>query len=484
MENALIIGAGGAGRELLESLSSNSKSITVKGFLDDDKKGEYCGLPILGNVDSLPEIINQNDIRIVFIAIPSGNGALMRKIIQNCRDQPVKINIVPRISEIVNGVVNLEQVRQIQVEDLVGRSIYRQDFEPAKSKIRGKTVMVFGAAGSIGSELCSQLLSLNPKQLIAVDWWENGTFYLQDRLATVARNLEEPCTTKVKYVIANIQERARIGLIFQESKPDIIFNAAAYKHVPLMEHNPVEAVKNNVLGTKNLFELSLEHDCESFILISSDKAVNPTNVMGATKRVTEKLMHYYSQVAKEQSKRTKFMAVRFGNVLASNGSVIPTFRKQIQQGYVTITHKDIVRYFMTIDEAAQLVLQCWVMGTGDEVFVLDMGEPIKIEDLARWMIRLSGKEPDKDVEIRYVGLRPGEKLYEEPLTEVEHTDATKNNKIFIVTKDEDFDHADFIGHTKELIKKCTTGKLESSELVSMLKGIVPTFKDPSEVNKL
>jgi len=470
-EKTIIVGAGGAGEELLEELNKEKKSrYNIIGFIDDDpNKNLILNLPILGNVEQIPEIIKNQKIKTIFIAIPSGSGAQIRKIIQKCKKYPVKMKIVPRISEIINGEVNLETIRDIQVEDLLGRSIIKQDFSEAKTKIKGKTAIVFGAAGSIGSELCEQIVGLGLNKLICVDWWENGTFYLEQRLEKLQKNV------KIEYLISDIKNKIKIDKILSKYKPHVIFNAAAYKHVPLMESNPSEAIENNILGTKNLFELSIKHKVESFVLISTDKAVNPTNIMGATKRITEKMVHYYSK----QTNKTIFSVVRFGNVLNSNGSVIPTFKKQIKEGTITVTHKDIVRYFMTIDEAVCLIIQCWVLSKGDEIFVLDMGEPMKILNLANLMVRLSGKEPNEDVKIKFIGLRPGEKLYEEPLTEVEETSATKNNKIYILNKDEIFDNDIFIEKVNWLIENSCC--LEIDEIKEKLKEIVPTYVENKEL---
>jgi len=474
MENTLIVGAGGAGKELLTELKKDfrsNKKYLIRGFVDDDlikKELKVLGLPVLGTIKDLPKIIKENEIQIVFIAIPSAHGELIKKIISKCRNLPVIVKIVPRISEIINGKVDLHKIREIQTEDLLGRELTRMDFSDAKKKSKGKKIIVFGGAGSIGSKLCEQLALLDTKELLIVDFWENGLYYLEQRMNKIKNKNNK---VKVRYIVGDIKDKEKTEKIIGQYKPQVIFNAAAYKHVPLMELNPDEAVRNNIFGTKNLFESSIKHNVESFILISTDKAVNPTNVMGATKRVTEKMMHYYSK----KTDKTKFMAVRFGNVLSSNGSVIPLFKKQIEEGVVTVTHKDITRYFMTIDEAVQLILQCWVLSKGDEIFVLDMGEPIKISNLAELMIRLSGKEPGKEVQIKYVGLRPGEKIYEEPLTKVEKTHATKNNKIFILSKDDTFDHSLFINETEMLILKSHI--MTNTQIKKTLKALVPTYTD-------
>ena len=473
-EKTIIIGAGGAGEELLEELLHNKKSYDydIIGFIDDNDEiqGKFIkNKQVIGKINQIPSIIKYQNINTVLIAIPSSSGQLIRKIFSICSKYPVKIKIIPRLSEIINGKVNYNQIKEISVEDLLGRSVVRQDFENAKEEMENKTVLISGAAGSIGAELCKQCLIFNPEKIICVDQWENGMFDLQEKLDKTIKNLDIKNNIKIIYQIGDIRDKNKIFDIFKKYKPNYVFNAAAYKHVPLMESNVDQAIINNVYGTKVLCEAAIKEHVEKFILISTDKAVNPTNVMGATKRITEKMMHYYSK----KTKRTKFSAVRFGNVLNSNGSVIPTFKKQIEEGIITVTHKDIVRYFMTINEAVQLVLQCWTQSKGDEIFILDMGEPVKILDLAKLMIRLKGFEPYKDINIKIIGLRPGEKLYEEPLTKIEQVSVTKNKKIYIITKDEEFDHIEFINKVIELIKMCD--KQHINELKEKLKEIVPTY---------
>ena len=473
-EKTIIIGAGGAGEELLEELIHKDKSYNydIIGFIDDNdnKQGKFIkDKQVIGKINQIPSIIKKNNITTVLIAIPSSSGKLIRKIFSICSKFPVKIKLIPRLSEIISGRVNYDQIKDISVKDLLGRSVIRQDFENAKAEMKNKIVLISGAAGSIGAELCKQCLIFSPEKIICVDQWENGMFYLQENLNKTIKNLDTKNKTEIIYQIGDIRDEKKINNIFEKHQPDFVFNAAAYKHVPLMESNVDQAIKNNVYGTKVLCEATIKRNVEKFILISTDKAVNPTNVMGATKRITEKLMHYYSK----KTKKTKFSAVRFGNVLNSYGSVIPTFKKQIEEGTLSITHKDVIRYFMTINEAVQLVLQCWTQSKGDEIFILDMGEPVKILDLAKLMIRLRGFEPYKDIDIKVIGLRPGEKLYEELLTEVEQISATKNKKIYIVNKDEEFDHIEFIKKVKELIKNCE--KQNIVELKEKLKELVPTY---------
>lgn len=473
-ENTIIIGAGGAGEELLEELTHKDKSYNydIIGFIDDDdkKQGKFIkDKQVIGKINQIPSIIKKQNITTVLIAIPSSSGKLIRNIFSICSKYSVKIKLIPRLSEIISSRVYYDQIKNISVEDLLGRSVIKQDSENAKAEMKNKIVLISGAAGSIGSELCKQCLFFNPKKIICVDQWENGMFYLQKKLNKTIKNINIKNKTEIIYQIGDIRDEKKLNNIFEKHQPNFVFNAAAYKHVPLMESNVDQAIINNVYGTKVLCEAAIKRNVEKFILISTDKAVNPTSVMGATKRITEKLMHYYSK----KTKKTKFSAVRFGNVLNSNGSVIPAFKKQIEKGTITVTHKDIIRYFMTINEAAQLVLQCWTQSKGDEIFILDMGEPVKILDLAKLMIRLRGFEPYKDIDINIIGLRPGEKLYEEPLTEVEQISATKNKKIYIVNKDEEFDHNEFIKKVEELIKNCE--KQNIIELKEKLKEIVPTY---------
>ena len=449
------------------------------GFLDDDPaktRSTIEGIPVVGIIESLPELIVSANVGTVFIAIPSSDGPLIRKTVRLCKGHAVKIKIVPRLSEIIAGTVDLQQIRGIDAEDFLGRAVVKRDFEAAKPRMAGKVVAVFGAAGSIGSELCKQLLVMNPKKLVCVDCWENGVFHLDDNLHRFCAELPASSPVSIQCRIANIQNRARMRALFDEFQPDIVFHAAAYKHVPLMEFNPIEAVENNIMGSLNLLEETLIHQAESFVLISTDKAVNPTSVMGATKRVAEKLMHCYAS----QSSKTAFSAVRFGNVLGSSGSVLPTFRKQIRDGLVTVTHKDVLRYFMTVQEAVQLVVQCWLLSGGDEIFVLDMGTPVRVYDLAELMIRTAGFEPGNEVEIRITGLRPGEKLIEETLREVEATSATKNERIYIVSANEDFDHVSFKEHVSDMINACQSGTASNDWVKRRLRQIVPTYSPPVE----
>lgn len=470
-ENCMIIGAGGAGIELLEQLGKHNFLYNVVGFIDDDisKQGDFiAGIPVLGGSNNLEVLASKHEISIVFIAIPSGSGETIRNLYSICAKLSLKVKVVPRISEIISGKVSIDQIKAVEVEDLLGRSVVRQDYHDLQWKMKSKVVIIFGAAGSIGSELCKQSCLLKPLKIICVDWWENGLFELNKKLTKVQNELNLDNTTII-YEVADIKDKNKIEYIFDKYKPDFAFNSAAYKHVPLMESNIDEAIKNNIYGSMILFEAAIRAQVEQFVLISTDKAVNPTNVMGATKRITEKLMNYYSI----DNEKTKFSAVRFGNVLNSNGSVVPTFLEQIKEGQITVTHPDIIRYFMTISEAVQLVLRCWYQSVGNEIFILDMGEPVKIMDLAKLMIKLQGQEPYKDVDIKIIGLRPGEKLYEELMTDVEEINSTSNEKIFVLKNDEVFDKNIFMSKLNNLFVDCRDNNL--SEIKSKLKELVPTY---------
>jgi FlaA1/EpsC-like NDP-sugar epimerase len=505
VEKILIFGAGGAGKELLQSLKK-FKNIYVFGFIDDDKSliGKNINkIPVLSNLKGMNKIINKFKIDAVYIAIPSSSGDVIKHIVSECSKTNVRVKIVPRISEIISGDATYDQVRDIEVEDILGRAVVRQDLTKAKEQIQHKIILVTGAAGSIGTELCKQILYLQPDKLICLDNRESAMFYLEQKLLklqqTILNERQKENTlndilieTELKFIIADIKDEDKINRVFNENGPQIVFNAAAYKHVPLMESNIDEAIKTNIIGTMNLMNAAIKHKTKSFILISTDKAVNPTNVMGATKRLTERLMSYCTAYQKkfynEHNYRninpTNFSAVRFGNVLNSDGSVIPTFKEQIKEGLVTITHKNIYRYFMTLSEAAQLVIQTSLYSgedsiIGNNIFILDMGEPVKILDLAKSMIRLSGKTLNRDVKIKYIGLRPGEKLYEETLTKTEKLNTTNNNKIFILKKKDNLNNKPdlFIQRVYTLVKYARYDDYEPEKLKTLLKQLVPTYKE-------
>lgn len=421
----LIIGAGDAGAILAREYVKHPEiNCTVVGFLDDDvskQRLHVAGKPVLGTRNDLERVVNEYGVSQLVIAMPSVKGQVIRDTVDQGRKLGLKIKTVPGIYELVNGTVSVNQVRDVQIEDLLGRDEVRMDLEAIAAYLTGEVVLVTGAGGSIGSELCRQVCRFSPKQLLLLGHGENSIYEIDVELRRKYPELD------VKPIIADIQDEARIRQVLQQYRPGVVFHAAAHKHVPLMEYNPSEAIKNNIFGTLNVARAADEFGVKRFVLISSDKAVNPTSVMGATKRAAEYIVQSFASHSE-----TIFVAVRFGNVLGSRGSVIPLFKRQIASGGpVTVTDPRMMRYFMTIPEAVQLVIQAASMGNGGEVFVLDMGEPVRILDLARDLIRLSGFEPDVDIPIVYTGIRPGEKLYEELLTAEEGTQATLHERIFV-----------------------------------------------------
>ena len=425
----LIIGAGDAGEMVLkEYIKHRELNTKIIGFIDDDLSKlnlEIHGVKVIGNRQKIPNVIEKYNIDEVVIAIPSASGLEIRKIHTLCKNN-VTVRILPGVYEIINGDVRLNQIREVMIEDLLGRKPVKINMNEVAAYLTDKILLVTGGGGSIGSELCKQVAKFKPKKLVIFDISENNIYDIDLELKRIYKTLD------VASVIGSISDANKLRQVFHQYCPDVVFHAAAHKHVPLMEYNPEEAVKNNILGTRNVAQVADEFGVERFVLISTDKAVNPTNIMGATKRVAEMII----QETNRQSK-TKFVAVRFGNVLGSRGSVIPLFKKQIAQGGpVTVTHPEITRYFMTIPEASQLVIQAAALGNGGEVFVLDMGQAVKIMDLAKDIIKLSGLKIGKDIEIKITGLRPGEKLYEELLSDKEGTLATKHERILIAKLDE------------------------------------------------
>jgi FlaA1/EpsC-like NDP-sugar epimerase len=377
---------------------------------------------VLGGIEKLDVVIAEKQIREVIVASPSITGREMRKIVETCDRAGVRCKTVPAMGDILDGKVNVSQIREISIEDLLGRDRIELDAEKIRQYLSGKKVMVTGAAGSIGRELCRQILKIGPKQLILFERAENELFYLDLEFA------KGSFTGLYMPVLGDILDVGRLEWAMREFRPDVVFHAAAYKHVPMQEAHPIEAIKNNIIGTKNIAEMSIKYGVEKFVMISTDKAVNPANVMGATKRIAEVICQ-----GMNQQERTRFVVVRFGNVLNSAGSVIPIFKEQILKGGpVTVTHPEVTRYFMSIPEAAQLVMQAGAIGKGGEIFVLDMGEPIKIADLAKDMVRLMGLKVGEDVDIVYSGLRPGEKLHENLVTEEEKMEPTVHEKIMLV----------------------------------------------------
>lgn len=436
-DSTLIIGAGSAGISLVKDIQRNQgwDGYPVA-FIDDaPEKRNLCirGIPVVGNRHKIPEAVRSLNIRKIVIAMPTAPGSAIREISAICRTTGVTTNTLPDIHEILNGQVRVDSVREIRIEDLLRREPIQTDLNQVLRLLQGKRVLVTGAGGSIGSELCRQILKCRPAEIVLLGKGENSIFQIQEELVRVVKTLyhdapDQDGVPQVTVFISDIRTCDRLEYAFEQFRPDIIFHAAAHKHVPLMELNAPEAITSNVLGTKNLLDMALRYDVEHFVMISTDKVVNPSSVMGASKRMAEMLV---LQAARTSGK--PYVAVRFGNVLGSRGSVIPTFKRQIASGGpITITHPDIRRYFMTIPEAVQLVLQAAVLGIGGEVLMLDMGEPIKIVDLAEDLIRLSGYDVGKDIDIVFTGLRPGEKLFEELFIPGEQYERTKHNKILIV----------------------------------------------------
>ncbi len=428
LKQIIIIGAGNEGNNLLkEIMADQSLGYDVVGLLDDDMSKRYRslhGVPILGTTDNLQAVLKKYDISLVFIASLDLTGDKLRRIVDVCKMSQVEFKTLPSLGEILAGRVSIRKFRDVRYEDLLGRSPVRLDMEAIKGILEGRSILVTGAGGTIGSELCRQIVRFQPRQMIMLDASESNLYGIQMEV------LHELYFTRYKAVLGSIQDQGLLYRLFDRLNPELVFHAAAYKHVPMLELNPWEAVLNNVHGTNLLMRTAVRHGVERFVLVSTDKAVRPTNVMGATKRVAEILMQHMDKG------RTKFHAVRFGNVVGSSGSVIPLFQRQIAHGGpVTVTHPEVTRYFMTIPEAAQLILQAGALGTGDEIFLLEMGNPVRIADMAKDLIRLMGKEPGRDVAIVYTGLRPGEKLYEELITEGEGIVPTGHEKILVLLPD-------------------------------------------------
>ncbi len=427
-KRVLIIGAGAAGEKILREIFDNYQlHYDVSGFIDDDpqKQGRSIhGVSVLGSVEVLPEIIENENIEEVLIAIPSASGEQIRRIADICKNCGVFYKTLPGIGEIIDGRVSVKVLRDVRYEDLLGRLPVQLDTTGIRNYLDGRTILITGCGGSIGSELCRQVVKYQPRALILVDANEANLFLTHMELQ------HELYYQKCHDILGHVQNRQLMRAVFRKFRPQVVFHAAAYKHVPILEKNPWEAVTNNIVGSRMVMELAVEYGVDRFVLVSTDKAVRPTNVMGASKRVAELLLQSF------QGNSTKFMAVRFGNVVGSSGSVIPLFRRQIEQGGpVTVTHPDVNRYFMTIPEAAQMIVQAGAMGEGGEIFILKMGTPVKIVDMARDLIRLSGKEPDKDIEIVFTGLREGEKMYEELITVGEGIVPTKHEKIMVLRSD-------------------------------------------------
>ena len=466
-KRVLIYGAGNAGTLIArESIINRKFPYKIVGFIDDDKrkKGTHIyDIEVLETGKKLEEVMKNTEIQEMIIAIPSLNKKELKKIVNKIRNinEKIKIKILPSVSEMMNSSTSALELKEVKIEDLLGREEVLINTENIRELIEGKVLFITGGAGSIGSELVRQVSKYNPAKLICIDINENDLYFLELELKRKYQNLQFVSE------ICNIREKEKLEILFNQYQPQIVFHAAAHKHVPLMEHNPEEAVKNNIFGTKNIVECVEKYEVEKMILISTDKAVNPTNIMGATKRVCELIIEDFNK----KSKKTKYMAVRFGNVLGSNGSVIPIFKKLIKENKnLTVTHKEITRYFMTIPEAAQLVIEAGAIGKGGEIFILDMGEPVKIYELAENMIKLSGA----DIQIEITGLRPGEKLYEELLYDVNNAIKTENKKIFITNMENEKAQVDIDNYytiLQDLIKNNDTIGMRRT-----LASIIGTFK--------
>lgn len=466
-KRVLVIGAGKAGTMIVKEMKfCNEVNYLPVAFVDDDKYKvgtSIAGVEVKGTRSDIFRLAKQLAIDEILIAIAAIDRKTKKELLDICKETGCKVKLIPGIYEIIDGKVTLNKLREVNFEDLLGREPVKLDMEQISDYINERTVMVTGGGGSIGSELCRQIIKFSPKDLIVLDNYENNAYVLQQEFK---RN---GIFANIRYVIASVKDKKKLDLIFNKYRPDIVFHAAAHKHVPLMEENPSEAIKNNIFGTLNVAICSDKYKVKRFVMISTDKAVNPTNIMGATKRVCEIIIQSMNKMSK-----TQFVAVRFGNVLGSNGSVVPLFIEQIKSGGpVTVTHKDINRFFMTIPEAAQLVLQAGIYAKGGEIFVLDMESPVKIYDLACDLIRLSGYLPNEDIKIEFIGLRPGEKLYEEVLTEEEGLNQTFHKKIFVGRPTfEDFDI--LIAKINEF--KTIVEQDDREKIIAKLEEIVPNYK--------
>ena len=466
-DRVMIIGAGSAGQALIkEMINSNKIHTQVVCIIDDnpDKNGRVLeGIPIVGNRYTIPEMVRKYEVNRIIYAIPTVHGEDRKEILNICKDTGCRLQTVPGVYQLVNGEVSVSKLRNVEITDLLGRAQVQVNMDEIFSSIKGKTLLVTGGGGSIGSELCRQIVAAEPKQLIIFDMYENNAYEIQQELRR-----KYGSKLNLTVLIGSVRNTNRVRDIMQTYKPDAVFHAAAHKHVPLMEDSPNEAIKNNVMGTYKTAVAAARAGVKKFVLISTDKAVNPTNIMGASKRLCEMVV----QMMNRQCPNTDFVAVRFGNVLGSNGSVIPLFKKQIEAGGpVTVTDKNIIRYFMTIPEAVSLVLQAAHYAKGGEIFILDMGEPVRIDDMARNLIRLSGYTPDVDIKIEYTGLRPGEKLFEELLMAEEGMQETPN-KLIHIGKPIEMDDVTF---KKKLRQLDEAAFQENDKIKEIVAQVVPTY---------
>jgi FlaA1/EpsC-like NDP-sugar epimerase len=470
-QRVLIVGAGDAGALLVREIQSNPDlGLEAVAMVDDDpaKWGKILlGLPIKGSREEIPRLVKDLKVNEIIIAMPSVEGKVIREIVDICKQTPVSLKILPNIYMSSNGANMISHVRDVQMEDLLGREAVQIDLMQISGYIHNKTILVTGAGGSIGSELCRQIATFKPGLLVILDFCENNLFDIEMEL------LDLDIEAKIAVELLDVKHRDNLDAAFKRYRPQVIFHAAAYKHVPIMERHPEEAIYNNVLGTRNVAELADKYSAETFILISTDKAVNPTSVMGATKRIAELIIKDINR-----NSATRFASVRFGNVLGSRGSVIPTFKKQIERGGpVTVTHPDMKRYFMTIPESVQLVIQAGSMATGGEIFVLDMGEPVNIADLARYLIKLYGLEPERDIEIRYTGIRPGEKLYEELFSGREEMASTLHERIYISKKE--LDHT-YTGINNNIYTLFMNAAPDQIAIINLIASLIPEYKKPEQ----
>ena len=482
-EQILIVGAGDAGEVISREIIRRPDLGKLVGFVDDDKEKvgkRIHNRAVFGNVDGINGILEKEQVSTVIIAIPTASGKEIRKIVENIKNKEVKIKTLPGLYELVDGKVSVSRIRNIRIEDLLGREPVDLNLEEISRYLEGKRVMVTGGGGSIGGELARQICRFGPRSLILLDHSENGLFHINLELGRKWSGVE----MEIELVVADIRDRDKMDKIFKKYVPEVVFHAAAHKHVPMMEFHPDEAVMNNIIGTKNVAELAEKYGAERVVMISTDKAINPTSVMGASKRVAEMVVKdigsrkaEVEEGMTESKNKTKFVAVRFGNVLESNGSVIPMFKQQIAEGGpVTVTDREVKRYFMTLPEASQLVIQAGALGKGGEVFVLDMGEPIKVLDMAEELIRLSGLEVGEDIEIKIVGLRPGEKMFEEILTEEERSGVlgdSGHEKIY-VAKVEEVDGGKLEKDIEELERLAK--EMDNEGVVRKLQEMVPSYQ--------
>ena len=476
-KNLLIIGAGEAANEIIKTVKNTMKGYyNIVGLIDDNpNKMNYVisGIKILGTRDDIAEICKQYKVDVIFFSISNIDNKNKKEILNICQETGVKIRVLPSVADIIKNKSLLQNLRDVEIEDLLGREPIILANENIGELIKGKSILVTGGGGSIGSELCRQIAKFNPSRLIIFDIYENNLYNIEMELKQ--NHYDEKF--EIVAIVGSVRDKKRLEQVFKKYNPYLVFHAAAHKHVPLMEVSPLEAIKNNVFGTYNVANYADKYSVKRFILISTDKAVNPTNIMGATKRMCEMIIQAFNQKSK-----TEFAAVRFGNVLGSNGSVLPLFKKQISAGGpVTVTHKEITRFFMTIPEAVSLVLQAMSYAKGGEIFVLDMGEPVKIYDLAVSLIKLSGLEPNVDIPIEITGLRPGEKLYEELLMSEEGLQTTAHNKIFI-GKPSDITYEQMLKKLGKLEEIIQNENISVNKIKDTMKQVVPTYKEPEEIN--